>query len=241
MPSLIRSRGERGWWFVPLLMLWGLAPLPAVGTELSDETLARARVKYTEGTEAYEHGDFHQALESFDAAYELAPLPGLLFDVAQCHRQLGAFERAAFFYRRYLALSEEEPANAPLVKELIAEMDSQVEQESASSLARGESVVPALPSKAPEPRGAPKQERSRLKDAERKALDIRTSRSLSAARKSLPPGAVPGEPEPPRESLARKWWVWAGAGAVVLLAGGVIYAVTAPEQRPTTLGTFPAR
>jgi len=35
-----------------------------------------------------------------------------------------AHTSAAHFYRRYLSLSEKEPANAPMVKELIAEMDT---------------------------------------------------------------------------------------------------------------------
>jgi hypothetical protein len=40
------------------------------------------------------------------------------------------------------------------------------------------------------------------------------------------------------DSLAKKWWVWAGAGAVAVIAGGVIYAATAPQPRPTSLGTI---
>jgi len=73
---------------------------------------AQAREKFTQGNEAYARGEFREALDAFDAAYRLAPLPGFLFNVAQCRRQLGSYERAAHFYRRYLSLSEKEPANA---------------------------------------------------------------------------------------------------------------------------------
>ncbi|WP_224365010.1 tetratricopeptide repeat protein [Hyalangium versicolor] len=250
MPSSIRSRSERWWLSIPLLVLWGLAPLNAAGAEISDEAKTQARVKYSDGNAAYERGDYRNALASFNAAYQLAPLPGFLFNVGQCHRQLGAFEKAASFYRSYLALSENEPANAGMVKELIAEMDSKAKQEAARRATKEKTVMQAkaaekdrpeaLPAKAA---GASKPERSGLKEAERKALDIRTSRALAAKPKSLPPGAVPGAPRPEqsRESLTSKWWVWAGAGAAVLLAGGIVYAVTAPDQRPTTLGTFPTR
>lgn len=251
MTSSIRSRSERWWLSVLLLGVCALAPLSAVGAELTGDAKAQARQKYTEGNEAYEHGEFRKALTAFDAAYQLAPLPGFLFNVAQCHRQLGAYERAAFFYRRYLALSDKEPSNAPMVKDLIAEMDSKAKQEAASRSARqkawaqAKSVEKDRPeaasSKSPEARGDAK--RSGLKEAEKRALDIHTSHSLAAAPKSLPPGAVPGAPEPeqPKESLTRKWWVWAGAGAAVLLAGGVVYAVATPGPRETTLGTIPAR
>ncbi|MFL5346296.1 MAG: tetratricopeptide repeat protein [Hyalangium sp.] len=253
MTSSIRSRSERWWLSVLLLGVCALAPLSAVGAELTDEAKAQAREKYNQGNEAYEHGDFRKALTAFDAAYQLAPLPGFLFNVAQCHRQLGAYEHAAFFYRRYLALSEKEPANASMVKELIAEMDSKAKQEATSRSGRPKALAQAKAAekdrpeaasgKTPEARGDAKRERSGLKEAGQRALDIHTSRSLAAAPKSLPPGAVPGAPEPeqPKESLTSKWWVWAGAGAAVLLAGGVVYAVATPGPRSPTLGTIPAR
>ncbi|HUB05999.1 MAG TPA: protein kinase [Myxococcales bacterium] len=60
---------------------------------------------------AYDVGHFGRALELFSLAYEFAPQPSLLFDIAQCHRQLGHAERALFFYRRYLARA---PAGADL-------------------------------------------------------------------------------------------------------------------------------
>ncbi|MDY7232192.1 tetratricopeptide repeat protein [Hyalangium rubrum] len=243
MQSLIRSRSERWRLAVALGVLLGLSPLGASwAAQISDEAKAQARVKFTEGTEAYDKGEFRQALKHFDGAYKLAPLPGFLFNVAQCHRQLGAFERAAFFYRRYLALSEKEPPNAPMVKELIAEMDTRAK---AVALAKaGDKTRPKVePAKGKDARGAPTQERASLKDAGRRALDIRTSRSMSAGEPlALPPEAVPGAPVPEvKEPLTRKWWVWAGAGAVAVLAGGIVYAVTAPDPRPTTLGTLPGR
>jgi tetratricopeptide (TPR) repeat protein len=254
MSSSIRSRSERWGLAVLLLVVWGLAPRPALGAPLSEQARAEARAKYKAGTEAYEHGDYRKALAAFEDAYQLAPLPGFLFNLAQCHRQLGAYERAATDYRRYLSLSEKEPSNATMVKELIAEMDARAKQEVASRAAREKPVVQvktverdrpeALPAKALEPRGEPRRERSGLRDAGRRALDIHKSRSLSERSKPLPAEAMPGMPEsePPKESLSRKWWVWAGAGAAVVLAGGIVYAVASfsSDPRPTTLGTFPA-
>ena len=37
----------------------------------------------------------------YTAAHDAKPLPALLFNIAQCHRQLGNHERALFFYRRH--------------------------------------------------------------------------------------------------------------------------------------------
>ncbi|MHB8420172.1 MAG: protein kinase domain-containing protein [Myxococcales bacterium] len=62
---------------------------------------ARARAEAAQI--AYDVGRFDKALKLFSQTYELAPQPNLLFDIAQCHRQLGNTERALFFYQRYLA------------------------------------------------------------------------------------------------------------------------------------------
>src|SRR2546423_10312666 len=78
---------------------------------------------------AYNLGRFDEALEGYTKSYELKHLPALLFNIAQCHRQLSHFERAAFFYRRYLALSPRAPKNASLVESLIAEMDEKAAAE----------------------------------------------------------------------------------------------------------------
>jgi tetratricopeptide (TPR) repeat protein len=249
MSSSIRSLSERWRLCFLLLALWGLTPRPAAGAELTEEAKAQAREKFNAGNLAYEQGEFRQALEAFEAAYKLAPLPGFLFNVAQCHRQLGNFTRASSSYRRFLALSEKEPANAAMVKDLIAEMDAKAKQQAASRPSAGKhgaqpKVVAkdrpeAHPSKVA---GAPdetKKEQGVLKESQRKPLDIRTSRSLSAEQTSLPPAAVPGPAVPEqRESLTRKWWVWAGAGAAAVVAGGIIYAVAAPDPRSPTLGTI---
>jgi len=244
MRSSIRSRSERWWLSVLLFALWALVPRPAAGAELTDE--AQARVKLSEGNAAYAQGNFREALTAFEAAYQLAPLPGFLFNVAQCHRQLEDFTRAASAYRRYLSLSEKEPANAAMVKDLIAEMDSKARQQAASRAGPGKPVAQAKAAAKDRPEAAPARPAELRdgvkKEAEKKPLEIRTSRSLAVEQKALPPAAVPSATaQEVREPLTRKWWVWAGAGAVALVAGGVIYAATAPEPRQPTLGTIPGR
>lgn len=242
MRSSIHSRGERWRLCFLLLALWGLAPRLAVATELTEEAKAQAREKFNDGNAAYGQENFRQALEAFEAAYQLAPLPGFLFNMAQCHRQLGNYARAASSYRRFLALSEKEPANAAMVKELIAEMDAKAKTSKPVGQAKvvAKDRPEAVPSKPPRAPGEATKERSVLKESGRKALDIRTSRSMAAGEKSLPPAAVPSPAvREEKEPLVRKWWVWAGAGAAALVTGGVIYALTAPDApRTPTLGTI---
>lgn len=147
MESSIRSRGE--WARVlclGLLLTGGLArPAPA-GAEAA-EALARAR--FADGNVAYNVGEFRRALEAYAEAYQARPLPGFLFNMAQCHRQLGNDEKAAFFYRRFLGLVPEDEATRPLAKELLAEVERRVEEKARAAgqaaYAPGARVVAAAP------------------------------------------------------------------------------------------------
>jgi tetratricopeptide (TPR) repeat protein len=240
MKSSIRSRSEHRWCAAVLALVLGFSSLPAVGAEVSDEAKAQAREKFTQGNEAYARGEFREALAAFDAAYKLAPLPGFLFNVAQCHRQLGAHERAAFFYRRYLSLSEKEPANAPMVKELIAEMDAHVAQK-AIAQAKAPDRPKAEPAREKEARAEARPPRTAgLNEAGRNAADRRNAANAPTA---LLPEPLPGTPasEPTKQVKSSRWWVWAGAGAAVLLTGGIVYAATTPGRSAPTLGTIPGR
>jgi tetratricopeptide (TPR) repeat protein len=91
------------------------APAP-----VRDVAADEARTLYVEAKTAYDAGRFDDALVGFQAAFAKKPLPGFLFNLGQCERQLGHHDRAIFFFERYL---DEKPdaANRALVEELIAE------------------------------------------------------------------------------------------------------------------------
>lgn len=81
-----------------------------------------ARAEFERAQRAYDLGRFETAIVHYSRAYEAMPLPAFLFNIAQCHRLLGEHAQAAFFYRRYLDLAGN-PANAPLTRELLSEME----------------------------------------------------------------------------------------------------------------------
>ncbi|GMU04853.1 hypothetical protein ASNO1_11050 [Corallococcus caeni] len=240
MRSLIRSRRSE-----PRALSLGLVlalgtPFPAA-VAAQDATATAgvedaARERFSEGNLAYDLGEFDRSLKAFSEAYRLKPLPAFLFNIAQCHRQLNNPSRAAFFYRRYLALSQEEPANTDVVRELIAEMDTKAriqeeqrrererfardrdlqrarEQAALAEARANEARLAVSPAAAPEKNGA----------SEALALQV-------------PDASVKTE-APASKPWTRRWYVWAGAGAVALLAGGAVWMATAPNPRDTTLGT----
>jgi hypothetical protein len=76
--------------------------LAAHGSALAQDDKARARSLFAEGVEAFDRGDFENALESFTQAYRLAPHPAVRVNMANCYEQLGRFAEATFNYQRFL-------------------------------------------------------------------------------------------------------------------------------------------
>src|SRR6266511_3526088 len=101
---------------------------------------------------AYTLGAFERARQLYSEAYELEPLPALLFDIAQCHRKLGQWSKAAFFYRRYVAHAPAD-VDTTRVQQLIDEMDEHKPslEPQRPRLVRAETFARAPPSPSPSP------------------------------------------------------------------------------------------
>jgi tetratricopeptide (TPR) repeat protein len=68
----------------------------------SDGVEARARAHFRAGKALFETGDYERAIDELAAAYQLAPLPDILFNLGQAHRLKGDKKIAADYYRRYV-------------------------------------------------------------------------------------------------------------------------------------------
>lgn len=84
--------------------------------------VAKARLHYERGTQAFNLQDFQTALDEFKQAYVEQPDPVFLFNIAQAQRQLGQYDAAAKSYRLYLANRPDAP-NHDQVARLIDQMD----------------------------------------------------------------------------------------------------------------------
>ena len=89
---------------------------------------AAARVAYERATKLYDLNQFGDALEEFKKAYLAFDDPAFLFNIAQCHRQLGNNAEAVKFYRSYLRKVPEAP-NADEVRKLIGTLEETIERE----------------------------------------------------------------------------------------------------------------
>src|SRR5207249_191197 len=79
-----------------------VALIVALAAPKADPNESAARAAAAEAKTAYEAQDFSKALEKYSQAYSLKQAPRLLFNIAQCHRQLGHHEQAVTFFQRYL-------------------------------------------------------------------------------------------------------------------------------------------
>ena len=86
---------------------------------------ATARKNYDAGERAYNLGDFDKAAELFKQAYEDWPEPAFLFNIAQTYRQKGDCKQAAFFYKRFLALKQND-TKKPIKPELQKEVEKRI-------------------------------------------------------------------------------------------------------------------
>ncbi|HVR63364.1 MAG TPA: tetratricopeptide repeat protein [Polyangia bacterium] len=212
---------------------------PAAVAVDTSEQLARDHFKQAEID--FNLGKFEDALHGYQAAYEAKPLTAFLFNIAQCYRNLGDYERARFFYKRYLTLEPRTP-NRRVVNDLIAEVTRLQKAAPVPAESRPEgtpappagssSFVPIADPPAAPPRPAP-----------RPAAALALNAPAPAATRTREPELVARLPPPtePRRPVYKRWWFWGGLAAVV--AGGVVAAVllTRPQADHGTQPPIDAR
>jgi tetratricopeptide (TPR) repeat protein len=76
----------------------------------------------------FDRGDFERALHEAEEAYRLYPLAQILFNIGQCQRALKHWDKAAFYYGRYIQKLPNAP-NRATVEELQAEVEYRAKAE----------------------------------------------------------------------------------------------------------------
>lgn len=75
-------------------LLVSLIAVSAMGQSLSAEDRATARLLYDKATDAYDHGDYNDALKYWTEAYDLTEATILLYSIGNAHERLGNLEEA---------------------------------------------------------------------------------------------------------------------------------------------------
>jgi tetratricopeptide (TPR) repeat protein len=172
-----------------------------------------ARAEFDQAETHYKLGRFQEALDAYTRAYEIYPAPALLFDIGQCHRNLKNYERAIFFFEGYLR-DETNPARRTLAEELIAESKAEIERQRAAAAIPPPISSDVATALAPGPAGSQTGQPGATPPPELSRPAASPTPALLEARPA---------PEPPQRPVTRRWWFWAGVGAVTVAAGAFAY------------------
>jgi tetratricopeptide (TPR) repeat protein len=217
----------RAWATAFVLML-------SVSAHAAGDDDMQARALLREAQTAYDVGQFELALERYTAAYKLKALPGFLFNMGQCQRQLGRAREAAFLFGRFLDASKSDAPNVSLARELKADMEAKAATQanldaeraaSAEALARAEAAATAAA------------------EAQAKAEAAAKRVSEDAPRNTSLVPSLPPPPPPPlvsTEPVTKKPWFWVVVGgAATAVAAGVVTAVVISNPPKTyPMGTL---
>jgi len=110
-----------------LLVVCFTAFVPARPAHADDPATRAARRHYERGEKLFALGKFDEALEEYQTAFDAKPLPGFLYNIGQCYRNLGDYDQAIFSFRKYLKL-EPEASNKEAVERLIEELEEKKAQ-----------------------------------------------------------------------------------------------------------------
>lgn len=169
-----------------------------------------AREAFREGTRQFDLGEFQNALAAFKKAYLHHEDPAILYNIAQCQRQLGEKAEALRSYRVFLSKEPNTPER-PQIEKIIAELQAGIEHDKAAV------SQPPIGIVSPKPNGAEPADAS-PKDA---AVPHPSSEQPAA-----PAGALVATAPPHEKPLTKKPWFWATlAGGAVVVAGAITLGV----------------
>lgn len=201
------------------VLAWQTPPAAAQ----TPEQKAAAKQLFDDATKQYKLGHFEDALAGYEQAYASYPAPAFLFNIAQCHLQLGNWDKAIFFFEGYLR-DKPDATNRELVEDLIRESK---EKRAAAEEAERKRL---------------EAEKVRLA-TERKAAEDEALRRREQERAAAPPARE--EPrDTARRPLYRKWWFWAIVGGAAVGAVATVAATsggTRTELPEGSLGTWDRR
>jgi tetratricopeptide (TPR) repeat protein len=109
-----------------------------------DQAFLRAKSHAKEGDRLYDLGEYRLAAAEYREAYELLPLPDILFNLAQAYRLSGDAREAVRCYRRFLELADKSSSATQKAKEHLDRLIAD-HGEAAAPLADPQLTAPEAP------------------------------------------------------------------------------------------------
>ncbi|HEY4187831.1 MAG TPA: tetratricopeptide repeat protein [Polyangia bacterium] len=202
----------------------------------------KAKQHYLQGEAYFKSRNFSDAMDEYQRGYLEKPDPVFIFNMAQCQRLLGHRAAAVEYYQRYLREAPEGPGRGVAEKQ-IADLQRTAPADGLAAPAYGAPPpVEAAPSPPVIPLHPVAPEFSAPAPVVEAPAAVPDSAPSSASATSIintpapmPPMAaapvyVAASAEPAPLPVYKRWWFWAGAGA--LFMGALLVAAEASSGRP---------
>ena len=205
--------------FVAVLFLSSL-PGTSAWAQSGDSDDAKAKALFRQAQTAYDLAEFDKALSLYSEAYKTKPLPGFLFNLGQCHRQTGNYERAAFFFQRFIDNSAPKAPNVELARQLVDDMRKKVAEKAAAP-------TPAVPTASPAPAKTQGDDLKRFESEPSPTATAPTATptpSVAPSASAVASQGLPTEATQVEEAsvpVTQRWWFWAAIGVGAAVAAGV--------------------
>ncbi len=170
---------------------------------------AQAKLHFKLGLTYYGAGDYKHAIDEYQTAYRLLPLPDFLFNVAQAYRLEGDRARALQFYARYL-LVDPDGRGADEARQHMQELKAQE-----AAAAKPTPPKPATPT--PKPVEKPAIAIVVKPTTPPPAPTVVEPKPIAPANPILLAAAPP--PPAKRTPLYKKWWLWTAVGVAAVGVG----------------------
>lgn len=192
----------------------------------SDAQRERAREHFERGKAAFELKDFEKAIREYEAAYNIMPLPGLIFNIAQCYRNLQRYDEAIQLFQQYLQRAPDAP-NRAAVEKLVEELQNQASAKAARTGGKPGEARPAPP--ATQPAGADKTESGPKGATGGAEVDVSGLPEPEAAVSTAGTDGGGRARASRGTPIYKRWWFWTAVG--VVLVGGATAALLATAKR----------
>src|SRR5262245_57184769 len=127
-----------------LLMVCFAVMMPSRPVRADDPATRAAHRHFERGEKLFALGKFDDALDEYQTAFDAKPLPGFLYNIGQCYRNLGDYDQAIFSFRKYLNLETDAP-NKDAVERLIGELEEKKAQGDSQRFVRKPPKQPGKP------------------------------------------------------------------------------------------------
>jgi len=216
-------------------VLVGVLLLSWAGQALADKKSdAEAKAFYLEGTKYYNLGDFPKAIENYKKAYEKKPDAVFLYNVAQAYRLSNDFNQALFFYKSFLRSMPDAPNRAE-VERRIGEMEDALAKQKAATAPPNGTVAPGETPPVDTTTGTTTDTTTGT------TTDTTTDTTSTDTTVKVPgpdevaEGSEAGQDNQTapngmvdtgggKKPIYKKWWFWAGIGAVAVGTVAIIAA-----------------